>query len=253
MFFSDKSDVICLAWSPRSHCFSKAQIEWNGLILNGAVAIDKPIVDLSSEDLNELVSDLFGSLGFIELCELHQALQSHKNVQEKIDWKLLFAKNQMSWNDRTLELINKLADCTPAFLDWAYDHKLSQQDLMPLNGLSNLQTFNDLSIHFFNLHLSRNDGKQAVDLLVDLLLFGLTPEKLTPQESLPWLQQLLQLRNPEATKAEQATETTSHWPRYVQVQKLRQGDRLMQKMQITYSDAKDLSDKLNRLSNMDLN
>lgn len=230
-----------------------AQIEWNGIVLNGTIPADKPIVDLSHEDLNDLIGDLFGFLSFVELCELYLAFDIHEKARKKLNWEVLFSRYNMNWNARTQELVEKLAGCEKDFVDWAYTHKMSAQDLMPLNGLKDLENFNFLSSHFSKLNLSRNEGKQTIDLLVDLIMLDFSRADLEPLANQDWIQYLYSLRNPTVAQVDKEQSPESPWPRYVQVQKQRQGDKITQKMQITFSDNKDLFEKLNRLKNMDVN
>ena len=66
---------LSLNFRPRNPCFSKAGIEWRGVVLNGKTAPNKALVDLSDEDLSELIHELFGKLEFIEVAELFQAIE----------------------------------------------------------------------------------------------------------------------------------------------------------------------------------
>ena len=91
MFFADKLDLISLSFVPRNPCFSKAQIEWRGVVLNGKLSEDKPIVDLSDEDLSDLTFELFGELQFIEVAELYEALQT-SDISSHMNWESYFKK-----------------------------------------------------------------------------------------------------------------------------------------------------------------
>lgn len=251
MFFSDKLDLISLDFVPQKACFSKAQIEWRGILLNGKTAEDKPIVDLSDENLTELVFELFGPLEFIEMAELYQSIQKIEALNKAMNWSQFFSEQKLAYQPRTLELFDKLLQLSEDFKSWASSRKLSASDLMPINSLKDLDLFNSLSPLFSELQFTRSEGKKLIDLLVDLILLGKTKSELLPQEKQNWIFQLSEMRYPNTTQMDME-QKSSHWPEFVQVQNKRLGDRLTYNMQIQYTDAKDLNQKLNRLSELSL-
>lgn len=230
-----------------------AQVEWNGIILNQQTNQDKAIVDLSQTDLTELIWDLFGTLSFIEITELYTALENSP-IKTSMNWQVYFQKQQMHFNQRFVELTKGLQQLSPPFKEWCFQRKLSAQDLMPLNSLKEFDHFNKLSLYFSEQSISRNEGKKVIDLLVDLLLLDTPIDTLIPSEQSDWLTQLTKLRTPKTLINDQKlkAQNSQVWPKYVQASKYRQGDKLLNKIQIIYLDNKDLGDKLSRLNKMEL-
>ncbi|MCJ8275400.1 MAG: hypothetical protein HRT44_02595 [Bdellovibrionales bacterium] len=247
MFFSDKADLISLDFTPRKPCFSKAQMEWRGVVLNGKVSQDKPIVDLSDEKLDELIFELFGELSFVELAELHEAIES-SDISESMNWELYAKKMKIHWNQRNRGLFAQVCSLPESFKSWCDERKVSASDLMPLNSLRDMETFIELSPVFSELRLTRNDGKKVIDLLVDLLLMGTPTQELRPEDGQDWLKALYNKRYPNTQETDHVRQTQTSWPEFAQVQNRRHGDRLTYNMQIQYLDNKDLTSKLNRLS-----
>ena len=141
----------------------------------------------------------------------------------------------------------KLPALPKVFFDWAHQRKIELKDLLPLNALSDLAPFISLAQAIADLQLSRNDGKQVIDLLVDLLLLDHSPKTLLEMAGTDWPKTLEKVRKPMA-HAEPATQSNSAWPSYVGEQKFRQGDRWQHRLQISYHDTKDLQKKLVQLS-----
>lgn len=250
VFFSDKSDLKYLDFRPIKPSFSMAQVEWKGVVLNQVASLDKSIVDLSHEDPTNLVFDLFGPLSFVELFQLHREGQTVPELS--LDWNRLFKLNSFHFSQRTEQLFESLALMPNEFIDWARGRQCSAQDLMPLISLKTIDDMKLLSVFFSEKNLTRNEGKKVLDLLVDLLLLGKNFDELKPKES-NWLESLQKLRTPMTQARDEKQKISDGWPRYVQVQKMRTGDQLLHRMQITFSDNNDLSEKLSRLSEKSMN
>ena len=244
-----------LNFFPKNHCFSKALIKWRGLALNGPAAPGKPGIDLSEENITELLLDIFGSLSFVEVCLLYQAAKKHSSLHESVDWKLFFQKQKLQFNSRNPELSEKLETMTHEFLTWAQERQMSSQDLMPMNSLDNPDSLNSLKTltkNFRTLKLSRNEGKKILDLLVDLILMDKETLELIPLSGKDnWLQQLMVKRHPNTLNSDKSPQIKKAWPAYVQIKSSRQGDRIVHKLHLTYSNEEDLNSKLKRLSQMD--
>ncbi len=245
----NKEPMKNLNFSPKNHCFSKALIKWKGIALNGFSASGKITLDLSGENITELLLDLFSPLSFVEVCLLHRASGQHPDFFKSIDWNLFFQKQNLHLNSRTLELFEKLKLMPREFLTWAEEHQMSSRDLMPINSLDDLNSLNILVKNFPKLKLNRNEGKKILDFLVDLILMGQKTEELTPSSG-NWFQQLTNKRYPNTLNNDKLRENKKSWPAYVQTKSSRQGDRMIHKLHITYSNEKDLNSKLKRLSQM---
>ncbi len=247
MFICDKSDVEKLNFSPRSHCFKMARVEWCNVVLNPGERDDWPLVDLSDLDFTECLIDLFGPMSLVETVELFSACQEFPALESALNKELFMKANSRQWNQKTSELFAAVEQTPVAFRDWAHQKQMGQKDLQPLVSLKNPQEIADLLNQFSAQNLSRSEGKQALDWIVDLHLMGTATDLIAPPESGTWSDRLQQLRHP-MTDTPASNSEKAGWPKYVQVVNFRQGDRVLKKMQITYLDKDDLSKKLQRLS-----
>ena len=261
-----------LNFHPKGHYFSRIPVLWKGLLLNPSPSgnLNSTPMDLSLENAGELLWDLLGPMTFVEVSRLYNACQEHPHFFQAVDWNSFFQKQKLFWNQRNLELIEKLKTTNHGFLHWAQDRQMSGRDLMPLNSLDSMKTFNIPGEKFRELGITRSEGKNILDLLVDLILMGQTAETLMPQSSTEktkqtgsqnplqintktmspsknWYQQLMAQRYPNTWNRDSATQTTKSLPHYAQVKKFRQGDQMIHKLQITYKDESDLDSKLKHL------
>ncbi len=251
MFISDKSDLEKLNFTPRSHRFTLARVEWKNVVLNPQKRDDLPLVDLSEFPLEDCLVDLFGPLSLVELFDLIQASSQHPHLEKALDKQSFFQKQGRQWNERMGQLFDRLTQTSRTFLDWAHNKQVGHREIQPLLSLKAINAeVNQLLDQFSIQKLSRNEGKQILDLLVDLLLMDHETSSLLPKNEQPWLPQLTQLRHPIAGSLQNPPPNLG-WPKYVQVVNFRQGDRVLKKMQITYLDQDDLSQKLQRLSSVE--
>lgn len=148
---------------------------------------------------------------------------------------------------RNTELQGKIAQAPKAFLTWVEDKKASASDLMPLNSFSDLSQAHSLLEIFPQQRLTRSQGRQALDLIADLLLMKTPVDLLHPQQG-SWLEQLRQLRYPQTTSRDSEPGLEARdWPQFSKVQKRRSGDRLNYQVTIQFQNLDDLNDKLSRL------
>lgn len=245
MFFSDKSDLEVLDFCRRSPGFDLVRVEWRHVILNAQADESRPIVDLSDDPLNHVLHSLFGPLSLIELADLIKTLQTHETLGTSFSAESFLKLYQIQWNERLSELFTVLQETPEDFKNWAHSKSMGVRDLQPLLALK--QNNFDFLSKLAQSHLSRSEGKQFIDLMVDLILLNKDTTSVLQKEERHWLTDLKALRNPMGTSQEKAPQETSPWPRYVQVVKQRQGDKIMKRMQITYLDDTDLKSKLLRL------
>lgn len=248
VFISDKSDLEKLNFRPRGHHFHLAQVEWKNVVLNSQCHGDQPIVDLSPRPLAECLFHLFGPLSLIELSELFTAIDEFPKLMAAFDTSEFMQSQGRQWSERQAQLFTTLQKTPLAFREWAHQKQMGSKDLQPLLAIEDLEAFAPLLIDLAENSLSRNEGKQAIDLLVDLFLLKRSVADLRSPQTGSWLKNLNKLRRPQSLKNEAAQSTDIGWPQYVQVVNQRQGDRLLKKMQITYSDGHDLTQKLKRLA-----
>ncbi len=250
MLISEKSEFICFEYKARKPYFNRILIEWKGIVLNPSTTDSAVLIDLSHDNLTELFFDIYGSLCFLEIAELFEALQGRSTLKESMNWDLYFNKQNLVWNTRSEQIIKQILKTNEAFKSWAYDRKLSSADLMPLNALTEFRVFNSLSYLFTDQRLTRSDGKRVIDLLVDLILMDRSVEALIPEEGQNWLEHLVKLRFPmtlEKDNSSLKSNELGELPKFMNLTQFRQGDRLMSKLQITFTDTQDLRQKLNRL------
>lgn len=240
-----------LNFVPKNHCFSKAMIKWKEIVLNTTTS-KKPVFDLSGEDITELLLDLFGSLCFIEVCLLYHSAKKHPCLFEAVDWNSFFKKQKIQMNSRNLQLFEKLKSMPKEFLTWAQEHQMSSRDLMPINSLEDLNCLKTLIKNFQKLKLNRNEGRKTLDLLVDMILMNNKTEDLNPSSE-NWFQELMIKRYPNTLNDDKLQKTKRDWPNYVQIKNSRQGDKMTYKLQLTYSNDKDLHSKLKYLSQINNN
>ncbi len=247
MFIGDKSELEKLNFEPRGHHFKMARIEWKNVVLNPKGGESYPVVDLSDWKLVDLLFDLFGPLSLIEIFELFKACLEQPPLAEALEPQAFMLLQKRQWNQRLQDLFSKLQETPQCFLNWAHNKQLGHRELQPLLSLNNLEVISPLLQQFPRQGLSRNDGKVVLDLLVDLVLMKKTETELEPKENQNWLETLKSLRNP-MSRGIRPKSVKEGWPKYVQVVNFRQGDRVLQKMQITFLDQDDLHGKLQRLS-----
>jgi len=248
MFFSDKSELETLDFSPNNHHLTLARVEWKGVVLNQAAQESSPLVDLSEFDLSQCLFDLFGPLNIVEISELFNACEKHPTLKASLD-KNVFVKLQgRQWNERLSDLMAQLGNAPQSFRDWARTKQTGIKDLQPLLSIDSMADFAPLLSSMAERNFSRNEGKQILDLLVDLFLLEKPISELLPPEKGDWLSTLILLRNPMTMGNKVSSQSPSSWPKFVQVVNHRQGYRVLNKMQIIFSDSQDLNDKLKRLS-----
>lgn len=241
---SDKT-AQSLDFTPNNHHPQLIQVLWQDVSLNTKAA--SSTVDMSELPLAQVLFDFYGPLTLMEIFQLFQKVEQIPSLQQHFDKKEFCQKQGRQWNQRLSDLFTKLEATPKSFQNWAINKQMDIKGLQPLLSLQDVSEFTPLLNTLADKNLTRNEGKQALDLLVDLFLMETPLEEILPTGNTPWLESLLQKRNPMAW-AKQQEQKNDHWPRYVQVVNHRQGDRVLKKMQIVYSDAKDLQEKLQRLS-----
>ena len=158
------------------------------------------------------------------------------------------AMEQWKQSQRNDELKKKLAQAPVSFLNWMEERKASISDLMPLNSLTQINSINPLLEEFEKQKLTRSQGKQILDLLVDLVMMKTSSQQLIPSGK-NWLDQLKGLRYPNTSKKDQQPGLESKdWPQFIRVQKQRAGDRTRYQMTLQFYNEEELLEKLQRLN-----
>ena len=249
VFFTDKDDLEYLDFLTDKDRFSMAQLEWRGLVLNGPKTMGTPIVDLSDQEIGPLLKEIFGSLNFGEIAELYNKSQVYPQTKDW-NWGSILENFGFQNSQRNFNLLLRVSQLPSEFLFWIRSRKSSPADLMPLLGLKKLDLYTDLWREIPKQNVSRNEGRMILDLLVDLILMGKSQDLLQPRSH--WLNELQKMRSPMTLEKDCKIDSSS-WPRYVQIRQSRQGDKVLGQLQITYTDATDLNQKLQRLSQWEPN
>lgn len=229
------------------HQLSKiCTFRWRGHLLSAAVATNAPEIDMGDQDLTDLIIDLYPSLGWADYAVLKKRIESEPQLSQSLDHEKLARHFGFAFNDRSEQIRQKFLDCSPLFIEWARTKKASQQDLAPLAALGNLENFNPILEKMVAANLSRSEGKQVLDWLVDLYLMGYDLGELTVDDCKKWQTNIFRLRYPN-THSEDAKEAEKIWPTYCQHSRHRNGDRLEQALRIKFTDLDDLAGKLSTL------
>ncbi len=208
-------------------------------------------MELGDQPLSDVLWDLFGELSLMEIFFLYQEIENHQDLRGQISWAKYFQKQKRFFNDKVAKLFKALSIGSSAFLTWCDSKKMENKDLYPLCSLKekeHQELFTQLSSFFPEQNMSRSEGREALDLLVDLILMNKIFEELKPNSTTHWVSRLRQLRNPNTTLKDQTSTTINQaWPQFVKVKKQRQGDRLIHQMEIQFLNQEDLESKLSRL------
>lgn len=205
-----------------------------------------PLVDMSEQNLTTVLSELYPSLSLIETMELFAAINS-TSLSSHLDRTAFMQAQKMQWNQRLQDLFELLAKTPATFKNWAHTKSMGIKDLQPLLSIDDVESITGELKILGDSQLSRNDGKSFIDLVVDLVMMKIDFSEVFTSPSQSWLSSLKKLRYPNATSQDLKASPSQIWPKYVQVVKQRQGDRVLNKMQITYADKTDLKEKLQRL------
>jgi hypothetical protein len=208
-------------------------------------------VELGDQPFGDVLWDLFGELSLMEIFFLYQEIESHLELKGKVAWAIYFQKQKRFYNDKVEKLFKALTLASSDFLTWCDSKKMENKDLYPLCSLKeegHQALFTQLSSFFPEQNLSRSEGREALDLLVDLILMNKNFEDLKPSPTANWVSRLKQMRNPNTTRKDQSPTTINQaWPQFVKVKKQRQGDRVIHQMEIQFLNQADLESKLSRL------
>ncbi len=209
----------------------------------------------------KLFRSLHTELSFAEMARLIQKIQSQKNSD--IGWlrlETLLAQYHWICGDQLLETAKALLQTPVGFQNWCAQKKINPQDLAPLLSAENLELkflFHDI----LQFNLSKSLGVKALELGIELLLMGQSPEAISSQVLLTFLSQdqvageawvdfLKQLRFPETFKRDQILRNQMKslpWPGTSQARWSRQGDRGGIELKLFVSQASDLKKALTNL------
>lgn len=210
-----------------------------------------------SEKISGLFRSLYFELSFAEMARVIAKARSHS-------WFPLEAViSKFGWQPTPefFRIAEALRQTPSGFQKWCAEKKVGPQDLAPLLSARTLE-LKYLFLDILNFQLPKASGAKALELGVELLLKGHSPESL--QSSLlvtvapasistgeAWVEALRQLHSPESFKSEQAEAqkwASLPWPGTSEAKWTRQGDRGGIELKLFVSQPSDLKKYLQSLS-----
>lgn len=221
---------------------------WQGWALNHFQGTTATPIEV--QDFETTFHYLYRQLSLPEAARLVTAAEQ-KSIA--IDWPRLFKLYQMGWNDRFYQLLKALLTTPPRFQDWVTEKQASAKDLMPLLSIKSAEQRNDLLLVFMTLPMTRSEGVNALELLVELVLLDTLLTQLQPQldETVKmWTERLHRMRFPRTQAAESSCQKELMdlpWSKSYQTRWVRQGDRSGLEIKFTVHSLTDLQNKIQNL------
>ena len=222
-----------------------------GIILAGfqqELAFNHELSLEEKEEIEKLFCSLYSELSFAELARLWKLSESHvwfPMAEVALHYRV-------GLNPHFFEVAEVLLQTPPAFQIWCSRRKLHQGDLLPLlathhfDDHSNAKEGLRLALSFIaRMEMTRNQGAQALEWLMDLLLDNPTWVELQPdsESAEAWHEKLRRLRFPETEKKDKQSSRQAMrlpWPGSSQVKWTRQGDQSGIEVKLFVSDPTDL-------------
>ncbi len=211
----------------------------------------------NGDGISQLIRSLYFELTFAELARLLEKSRPHSwfpraQVVAKFGWQP---------SDHFEAIAEAFLKTPVGFQSWCAEKKVGPLDLAPLvsaQGLNLKLLFKDI----LDLRMSKSIGVKVLELGVELLMMGQSPEDVHSSRLLTmipaqipapdtFLEALKQLRYPETYKRDQQTAekwTSLPWPGTSQAQWTRQGDRGGIELKLFVSQPSDLKKYLQSLS-----
>jgi hypothetical protein len=231
-------------------------IAYNYELLNGfSHASSTKVLNYSEDDskLIDLLKCLHTDLSYIEILNLHVCLERKPQLMAETTAAEFFMHFGLKLDDN-LNLTNSLVLKLPKnFLNWCAHKKWGPQDFAPLraysDGLTQLTPF----LEAINNPLSKNDGTQIFELLVELLMLGKDLRYLLELDLLQWHSALKKERYPMASaqsnKNEELIKKMS-WPLHSQPKWIRKGDKSGIELKLFFSHPQELERSLIKLEQL---
>lgn len=225
---------------------SLIEIRWKGHSLTPPC--QGASVDLGHLELPVVLERVFQNLSAIETCVLWSNAQ--KMEIPSLSKKDFFKALGHPINPRIELLPEVLVDLPDIFLRWAQDRKLSFGDLIPLLSVAAkdfaLSELTHALKQISTLQCSRTEGRNLLDLAVDLILMGRPIPKSESKEL--WAKSLHKARYPMTTERDtQASNSLKNLPKYVQYRGSRSGDTWVHSLTLRFSEIDEGLKRLNGL------
>jgi hypothetical protein len=230
---------------------------YEGELLNGfqsedlAVALNYNIEDCK---LFTLLKSLYDDLSYVEVLRLHTCLEKtpHLTEQTTEEFFSTFGLKLDENLKQTNLLVIKLPSC---FLNWCVLKKMGPQDFAPLKsfseGIPKLRPF----LEKFNHSVSKSDGAQIFELLIELLMMDQNMDYLLQLELPQWLPKLKKMRYPltsEHAQIKEALVQKMNWPLHSQAKWVRKGDKSGVELKLFFSHPQDLKRSLIKLEQIEM-
>lgn len=206
-------------------------------------------LELSSLPFHEAFNSIYKKVSFLELCGV---LEQEQSLSLEIDKEALFRCYQYRYDQKIEKIRSVLPQLPLEFRQWAQEHSLSAADLYPLCSLENIQDAEKPLLHISSLLLSRAQGVQAMEWIVECLLLKIPQIQETQghNSGTGWLEHLKQLRFPQTQirDEEKQKKLLSPWPKALSPRWLRQGDRSGVEIRFVVGSKKELADKISTLN-----
>lgn len=228
---------------------------WQGLLLSGFSRREGRALDLwklSACSWLEAVRACYTDLGLGELARLYEGLKIARPTLAQEFREPLFAAYGLRWSERLEETLDVLLHTPLEFQRWIDDKKWGARDLAVLLAVPQMPEFLPFLEALIELPLSKSQGVQALEWVVELHLMGRPLNDLMPSDHnvAAYLSRLERWRRPQSQEREEQwrkTVTEWPWPSQVQGRWQRIGDEAGLEIKIHTTSPQDFHKKLERL------
>lgn len=228
-----------------------------GELLNGFHAENLAVaLNYNTEDckLFTLLKSLYEDLSYVEVLRLHTCLEKTPHLTEQTTEEF-FSTFGLKL-DENLKQTNSLVIKLPKhFLNWCALKKMGPQDFAPLKSIDEEIPKLHLFLEKFNNLVSKSDGSQIFELLIELLMMEKNIDHLLQLEVSQWLPNLKKMRYPltsEQVQIKDALVQKMNWPLHSQAKWVRKGDKSGVELKLFFSHPQDLKRSLIKLEQIEM-
>lgn len=221
---------------------------WKNIILWKSPFHQTPL-DLGELPFEKAVHSIYQNISFLELIEILICLNTEKIT---IDTFALFSQFNYRFNGKVEKLIAMWPHLPFDFRQWSKQRSLAPADLYPLTALSNASLIAQCLSHIAHLRMTRNQGTQSLELIVDCFLMGASAQDILKLSTSAdeWQKHLHALRFPQTRERDTTKQNKwmSAWPKSLSTRWWRQGDRSGVEVRFVIGSKKELAEKISTLS-----
>ncbi|MFN7262456.1 MAG: hypothetical protein ACK5RO_01330 [Pseudobdellovibrionaceae bacterium] len=209
----------------------------------------------SSTELLSLFKSLYPELSFAEFASLAHAVESSR-LPFSFPFEALAPQRGWNPNESFWKILKTTQKQPSGFLHWCAEKKMGPMDCSPLLVSQDLN-LNPLLHFIVNYGLSKSQGAQVLEMVIELLLLGKTyedlrlPEVQSRDQVEAWIHSLREIRYPQTQARDreaQAYFKSLPWPGSSQTRWVRQGDKSGLEIKLFVSQPSDLKRYLQSLS-----